>query len=73
MTYEGQVKNGVIVLDGPISLEEGTRVRIEVREAAKEEKFPPLAERLASVIGIADGLPEDMSENLHRYLNDPPG
>ena len=34
MTYRGHIKNGVAVLDGPVSLPDGTPVRVEV-EALK--------------------------------------
>lgn len=34
MQYDGHVENGVIVLDVPAKLENGTRVRIELLSAA---------------------------------------
>jgi hypothetical protein len=34
MTYTGQVKNGVVVLEGDVKLEEGRRVRVLVDEPA---------------------------------------
>jgi hypothetical protein len=34
MTYNGHIKNGVAVLDSPITLPDGTRVRVEVEPAA---------------------------------------
>jgi len=36
MQYDGHVENGVIVLDVPAKLENGTRVRIELLPAADE-------------------------------------
>ncbi|HUW61295.1 MAG TPA: hypothetical protein VMZ06_09835 [Candidatus Bathyarchaeia archaeon] len=64
MAYKGHLKNGMIVIDEPVNLPEGTEVRIEVAEA----DGPTLAERLASVIGTAKDLPHDAAENLDHYL-----
>jgi len=66
MKYKGRVENGVIVLDDPASLAEGAEVRVEV--ASGEEQAPTLAERLASIIGTVDGLPEDAAVNHDHYL-----
>jgi len=68
MPYRGHVKNGVIVLDEPIDLPEGTEVTIEVAEG----HGPTLAERLASVIGTAKGLPDDAAGNPDHYLHGTP-
>ncbi|MCX5772136.1 MAG: hypothetical protein NTZ09_17935 [Candidatus Hydrogenedentes bacterium] len=64
MPYKGYVKNGVIVIEEPMDIPEGTEVSIEVTESAG----PTLAERLASVIGTAKALPDDAAENLDHYL-----
>jgi hypothetical protein len=37
MTYRGQVKDGVVVLDGNPALEEGAVVRVEVVERSTQE------------------------------------
>lgn len=71
MTYTGHVRNGAIVLDEPINLPEGAVVSfevatVEILEDARDA--PTLAERLASVIGKAQGLPADWSENHDAYL-----
>jgi len=70
MTYTGHVENGAIVLDEPVALPDGAAVKIEL--AALEENdamaIPTLSERLASVIGKAEGLPADWSENHDAYL-----
>ena len=77
MTYKGHVENGKVVFDEPARLAEGTRVRIEVARDVPEVDFsgeaPSLAERLASVIGKAEGLPADWSECHDRYLRDEHG
>ena len=78
MNARGKIRNGKVVLDGPIPLPDGTEV--EVRPAKKRKspakpkkpktKAKPrtLAERLANVIGKATGLPPDASVNHDHYL-----
>lgn len=72
MIYNGHVENGKVVFDEPAALAEGTRVRIEVALEPPDSDDPSegstLAERLASIIGIAQGLPSDAAENLDHYL-----
>lgn len=73
MTYNGHVENGKVVFDEPAPLPDGTRVRVEVAATPAEtepevKEALTLAERLASVIGIAEELPEDAAENLDHYL-----
>ena len=65
MTYRGHVENGVIVLDEPAELPEGTSVRVEL---ADEATGPTLADKLARFIGCLDGLPSDFAENHDHYL-----
>jgi hypothetical protein len=62
----GHVKNGVVVFDEPVTLPEGTRVRIEV---LPEPARKTLAERYQNVIGVAVDLPEDMAKNHDHYLH----
>ncbi|HNR32062.1 MAG TPA: hypothetical protein PKI11_14320 [Candidatus Hydrogenedentes bacterium] len=76
MPYEGHVVNGVVVLGQPAPLEDGTRVRVEIVASPKTDsarKRIPLADRLASVIGKAEDLPEDWSENHDAYLREEHG
>jgi hypothetical protein len=71
MTYNGYIRNGTVVLDAPVHLPEGTIVKIElvrVKEESDAAAIPTLASRLASVIGKAEGLPVDWSENHDMYL-----
>lgn len=73
MTYRGHVKNGAIVLDDAVDLPEGATVRVELAIPASrktEDTVPSLAQSLASVIGKAEGLPEDWSENHDKYLRE---
>jgi len=71
MTYRGHVKNGAVVLDDPVGLPEGAAVAVEVLGSAAEDtddEGPTLAERLAPIIGKAENLPPDASENHDYYL-----
>ena len=74
MTYTGHIEAGRVVLDEPVRIPEGARVRIEVvsvpAAAVDSGQAPSLAEQLASVIGKAEQLPSDWSENHDRYLRD---
>ena len=69
MTYRGRVENGVVVLEQPGALPEGTEVRVE---PISERERRTLADRLANVIGAATDLPEDMAENHDHYLHGAP-
>lgn len=37
MTYRGHIKNGVAVLDSPVELPDGTRVRVEVEKDSQSD------------------------------------
>jgi len=50
MTYKGHVQNGVVVLDEPVNLTEGTRVRIEVLHEAPSEALHPEIVRFTGVL-----------------------
>lgn len=73
MTCRGHVKNGVIVLDEPAELPDGTKVEVRPvvdssveREASDEA--PTLYERLEPVIGKAKNMPPDAATNYEHYL-----
>lgn len=68
MEYVGEVKGGVIVLDGGSQLTEGTKARVEPIEP--EARPTSLGERLLRFAGAAKGLPADMAEQHDRYLTD---
>ncbi len=70
MTYRGRVRNGVIVLDPPVTLPEGAEV--QVVSGADGDAIPSLHERLKDVIGIAEGLPSDMADNHDHYIHGAP-
>ena len=69
MTYRGHVENGVVVLEQPGVLADGTQVRVEPEAPPKART---LSERLRGVIGIAKGLPPDLAENHDHYLHGGP-
>ncbi len=67
MSFEGHIENGAVVLDQPLSLPNGTPVRVEVIRPQKT-----LAERYRNVIGAAVCLPKDMAKNHDHYLHGTP-
>lgn len=67
MTLEGHIENGVVVFDQPVSLSNGTPVRVEVVTPGKT-----LAERFKNVIGAGVDLPEDMAKNHDHYVHGTP-
>jgi hypothetical protein len=68
MTYRGRVKNGVIVLEPPASLPDGTEVKVDEVARPEDENAPTLEEELGQYIGQAEGLPADSSTNHDHYL-----
>jgi hypothetical protein len=67
MSLEGHIENGVVVFDQPVSLPNGTPVRVEVVAGGKT-----LAERFKNVIGAGVDLPEDMAKNHDHHLHGTP-
>jgi hypothetical protein len=72
MVYRGHVENGLIQLEGSVTLPEGIEVRVEIVPRApggeSERGGLSLYERLKPVIGAAKGLPPDASVNVDHYL-----
>jgi hypothetical protein len=69
----GRVQQGVVLLDDPEALPEGTEV--SVRPLKKSSKKPDIKEdkptvgpALLRLAGKADDLPPDASRNLDHYL-----
>lgn len=64
MIIQGHVENGVVVLDEPVVLPEGTAVEVSL-----ETTQPcPLWEMLMQHAGKAEGLPSDLAMNHDHYL-----
>ena len=74
MTYHGKVRDGVIVLDPPVNLPEGSEVEVSPLPANAEASIPggadgpTLAEIFKDWIGKAEGMPSDSSLNHDHYL-----
>jgi hypothetical protein len=72
MVYRGHVENGLIRLDGSVTLPDGIEVRVEVVSPASAGEAEggglSLYERLKPVIGAAKNLPPDASVNVDHYL-----
>lgn len=74
MSYRGQFKHGVVVLETPPPLSEGAVVEVEPidqpppgTEAAAE--LPSWGEVLKDFIGKANELPSDMARNHDHYID----
>lgn len=52
MTYHGHIKNGIAVLDAPVTLPDGTAVRVEVEPMSGDFWQGRGVEELAAVQGI---------------------
>jgi predicted DNA-binding antitoxin AbrB/MazE fold protein len=70
VTVQGIVKNGVVVLDSPAQLPDGTRVEVVIKE--NEKAATTLGQRLLKLAGIAEGLPSDMAEQHDHYIHGTP-
>lgn len=68
----GRVQNGVVVLEAPGVLCEGTEVAVKplARNGKKGDaaKKPTVSRALARLAGKAKGLPPDASQNVDHYL-----
>ena len=68
MSFAGHVQNGVVVFDKPNALPEGTPVNVEAIQVAPGAAKRSLLERLGDIVGKAEGLPADASQNVDHYL-----
>jgi hypothetical protein len=72
MVIRGRVHNGVVVLEAPAVLSEGTEVSVQPLapngKKAKASKKPTVSRALARLAGKAKGLPSDASQNVDHYL-----
>ena len=69
MSFEGTVVNGGVVLDAPVPLPDGTRVKLVVEAPTAP---PGAASELGAVLlrhaGKAEGLPADAAAQHDHYL-----
>ena len=70
MTYRGQVKNGVVVLEGNPALPEGTLVAVE--PVVDPADLKSLQEGLLKFSGVVKGMPSDMAANHDHYIHGAP-
>jgi hypothetical protein len=72
MTFTGTMHDGALVFTAPVTIPQGTEVRVEapaVPQAVPEkERELTFAERYAFFIGKVEGLPEDAATNVDHYL-----
>ena len=73
MVYHGRVQNGLVVLDKGAKLEEGLEVSVRPLRRrtpipkTRKDRIPTLYERFRPLIGIARGLPPDLSTQIDHY------
>ena len=76
MTYKGRVTNGVVVLEDPKALPEGSVVMVEpVVESPSDTERQQLADLRQTLLrwaGTAKGLPPDLARNHDHYLHGRP-
>ena len=76
MVYDGHVEKGVVIVDDPVSLPDGARVKVEILAPASKDlsdlSEPTLYEQLAPLVGAAKGLPPDLARNHDHYLHGRP-
>jgi hypothetical protein len=78
MTYRGKLQNGIVLLDAPIDLPNGTEVRVEpvsppnIQPAATKVEGPSWAEVFKDVLGKTEDLPDDLAENHDHYIHGAP-
>ncbi len=65
--HYGKVANGVVVLEEPEALPEGTVVRVTPVGAEST-----LGQRLLKFAGTIEGLPPDMARNHDHYIHGTP-
>ena len=72
MTITGSMQDGALVFTAPVTIPQGTEVRVEVQAPAEtlpeEQRKTTFYERYKDVIGCLDGLPEDAALNVDHYL-----
>jgi len=74
MTYQGTVKEGVVVLEGGVRLADGTRVEVHAVATSSEPSADPqsLGQRLMKHAGAVRGLPSDLARNHDHYIHGTP-
>jgi hypothetical protein len=70
MTFHGRVQKGVIVLDDPKALPEGTEVSVRALQGKPPRRRgkTKVSKGLLKLSGAAKNLPADASRNIDHYL-----
>ena len=68
MSLTGHVQNGVVVFDTPNPFTDGTAVKVEAIVPPTNRPKRSLRDRLGDVVGKAEGLPADASQNVDHNL-----
>jgi hypothetical protein len=70
MTYRGTVKSGVVVLDGGVTLDEGTVVEVQPLDVTPDPNnvSPTIWDKLLKLAGSVPDLPADAAPNHDHYL-----
>lgn len=63
MEVTGTIKDGAVVLDSPIQVPDGTRVRVAIAESREAP-----GEWVKGSAGCVEDMPEDASLNYHHSL-----
>ena len=72
MTYRGQVKNGMVILEGAPMLPDGTVVRVEPESQTPRDGGQSIFDQLEELAGTVKGLPSDLARNHDHYLHGHP-
>jgi predicted DNA-binding antitoxin AbrB/MazE fold protein len=77
MTYQGHFEDGIIVLDEPVELPDGAKVRVELlpSENAAQKAESPRGnhyKHYESIIGAIDDLSEDFAAQHDHYIHGTP-
>lgn len=74
MELSGTISDGVVKLDQPCDVAEGTKVRVQVptspvpQPSSTDAKPRSLLDVLGDLVGKAEGLPPDAAINVDHYL-----
>ena len=66
MVYRGHIENGIVVMDEPATLTEGTQVEIRVVASSSSSKTPK--RHWLEFSGAIDDLPPDASQRVDEIL-----
>jgi len=77
MTYQGHFENGIIVLDEPVHVPDGAKVRIELLAPSESPQNTATLsgthyEHYESIIGAIEDLPRDFAAEHDHYIHGTP-